>query len=464
MDTDKAYLYGFIIGGGVFGDAEDRLRIRLPYKQWGSYKTNPKRVAEITQDIMKVVNPLFKGLYNINAYFEAAESGLWDILCDGNLSELITDLESYGICCKGDLRTHISIKKIVTSLVDDNFKKRFIAGLADTIGSTNPNHRRFTNEVQIISFELKGFNFTFVCELCRLLYSVNCLPDQVLWNHPNFHCAKDPFYKQWNKGFKLRVQVDQFDKFGAVAFRTKAKSLKENQKMQQETHDAVPCPERIIRASKSCVHFAENDKRLPEIIRNGHYLHNRHVCAVLGCEHAPYEAIKSLFSNVGNLIMPFPILCKDSSKNIEAIVLADRLLSQRKYDVRVFKVEFFYSKYKSSPNVLLFGNGVDTGYSVSEIMQGIAYLIADTKELNGKRPKGNYKKFIEEHLIQDPNISIEVRIPDLLTPLIMINKERGVLVGADNPNVYKQLVSISSENEYKLKIRPIEEKDLKYEK
>lgn len=60
MDTDRAYLLGFIIGGGIFGNAENRLRIRLPYKQWGSYKTNPTRVSDITRDIMNVVNPLFK--------------------------------------------------------------------------------------------------------------------------------------------------------------------------------------------------------------------------------------------------------------------------------------------------------------------------------------------------------------------------------------------------------------------
>ena len=37
MDTDKAYLLGLIIGGGVFGNAEDVFSIRLPYKKWGSY-------------------------------------------------------------------------------------------------------------------------------------------------------------------------------------------------------------------------------------------------------------------------------------------------------------------------------------------------------------------------------------------------------------------------------------------
>lgn len=35
MDTDKAYLLGLIIGGGVFGNIEDGFRIKLPYKNGG---------------------------------------------------------------------------------------------------------------------------------------------------------------------------------------------------------------------------------------------------------------------------------------------------------------------------------------------------------------------------------------------------------------------------------------------
>lgn len=464
MDTDRAYLFGFIIGGGVFGNAENRLRIRLPYKQWGSYKANPTRVSEITRDLMSVVNPLFKNIYNINAYFEAAESGLWDILLEGDLSVLIADLEYYGVSCRGDLRTHVTIKKLVESFIDDNFKRRFIAGLADTIGSTNPSHRRFTNEVQIISFELKGFNFSFVCDLCRLLYSINCLPDQILWNHPNFHSANNPYYKSWVKGFKIRVQIDQFEKFGAVAFKTKALSLKENKKKQHEEHGAIPCPEKEVKTTMSCVHPSENDKRLPDVIRGGHYLHNRHVCAVLGCEHAPYSAIKCLFPNVGNLINPFPILCKDTSGNIENIISSDALLVRRKYSGGHYQVRFFYDKFILSPAALLFGDKVNTGYPISVIMQGIAYLIADAKELKGKRPKGNFKQLIEKHLQMQPNLSIEVRIPDLLTPLVIMANERGALIGANNPEVYKRLVSISKENEYKLLVRQIKEEDLKYAK
>lgn len=464
MNTDKAYLFGLIIGGGVWGNAEDIFRIRLPYKQWGSYKQNPQRASEISRDIMGFVSPLFKSIYSINVSFETTESGVWHILCEGDLTELISDLQSYGINCEGDLRNNTTISGVVAALVDENLKRRFIAGLADTIGSTNPNHRRFTNDVQILSFELKGFNFSFVCELCRLLYSVNCLPDQILWNHPNFHCANNPYYSQWNKGFKLRVQIDQYDKFGAVAFKTKAKSLKENRSLQQQTHAAIPCPERDVRATTSCVHPAENDGRLPDYIRGGHYLHNRHVCAVLGCENAPYDAIKGLFSNVGSLIMPFPILCKDEANRIESIISNDPLLANRNYSILNLSVTSLCAQFQSDHNALLYGNGTDSGYPIADILQGIAFIVADRQELNGNRPKGNYRELIDKHIVLDASLSVEFRIPDILTPLVIMGNERGVLIGACNPKVYKRLVSIAPDNAYKLCVRQITEDDLYDEK
>ena len=54
MDTDKAYLLGLIIGGGIFGNAEDVFRIRLPYNKWGSYAKNPQRAGDIAADILKL--------------------------------------------------------------------------------------------------------------------------------------------------------------------------------------------------------------------------------------------------------------------------------------------------------------------------------------------------------------------------------------------------------------------------
>ena len=66
MDTDKAYLLGLIIGGGVFGNAEDVFRIRLPYKKWGSYIDNPQRAGQIAGDILRKVGQMFRAVYNLS--------------------------------------------------------------------------------------------------------------------------------------------------------------------------------------------------------------------------------------------------------------------------------------------------------------------------------------------------------------------------------------------------------------
>jgi hypothetical protein len=462
MNTDKAYLLGLIIGGGIFGNAEDAFRIRLPYKAWGSYAANPQRAGQIAGDILKKVGQVFRAVYSISVQYETTTGGNWTILCEGDMTALQDDLASYGIMCEGELRLNADISRLVTDLVDDNLKRRFIAGLADTIGSMAKSHRRFSDEVQILSFEIAGFNYTFVCDLCRLLYSVKCFPDQILWNHPNFHCANDPYYKQWKKGFKLRIQLDQYARFGAFAFRTKAESAQANRNLQQEEHMAVPCPEREINASPTCVHPAETDMNLPSCIRGGHFIHNRHVCTVLGCEHAPYDKISGEFRHIGKLINPFPILSKKPYLEIKKIIDGDPLL-QRKYTVMFVSVKALYANFQEDDNCRLYSASAESGYPISEIMQAVAFIIADDGELNGTRPRGGYRQIIENHLSIDPMLSVEIRKPDLLTPLVLVGNGRGALVGAENPSVYEKLVSYDPNNGYKLIVRPITEKDLKDE-
>jgi len=325
IDTDKAYLFGLIIGGGKFGNAEDFFSIQLPYRQWGSYIKNPQRAAQISDDIMRFVGPLLLSIYGLRVNFTATNKH-WIIICEGDLTDLKADLEYYGINCEGELRAELPITGIIPHLKDDNIKRRFIAGLADSIGSTNPTQRRFSDDVQILSFELKGFNFKSVCDLCKLLYSVNCIPDQILWNHPNFHASNDPFYKDWTKGFKLRIPLNQYTEFGSFGFQTKVESAKENCAKQKHKHEAGVCEEREIRPTISTIHPDEDDHRLPSCIRGGHYIHSRHICAVLGCPHAPYSQLNGAFEHIGELITPFPILCKDTASKIQEIINENSLM------------------------------------------------------------------------------------------------------------------------------------------
>lgn len=459
MDTDKAYLLGLVIGGGIFGNVEDVFSIRLPYKKWGSYLENPQRAGEIAGDILRKVGQMFRAVYNLSVQYETTPGGTWTILCEGDTTMVKKDLSYYGIICEGELRGNADLSLVIEELIDDNLKRRFIAGLADTIGSMAKSQRRFTDEHQIISFEIKGYNFKFVCDLCRLLYSINCIPDQINWNHPNIHCTNDPYYTQWNKGFKLRILLDQYAQFGAFAFRTKAETSNENRRLQRETHTAEICETRDMHITPSTVHPAENDVRLPEIIRGGHYIHFRHFCAVMGCEHAPYCKIKEQFEHIGELINPFPILHKDTCTQIEEILQADSLLSGRNYNIVNINVGSLLKTYNENRNSLLYGTSTNSGYPIAEILQAVAYVIADDNELSGKRPKG-YIQIIERHANDNQSLSVEVRKPDLLTPLVIVGNGRGALIGAKNPDVYRRLVVNSPENEYKLLVRPITEEDL----
>lgn len=458
MNTDKAYLLGLVIGGGTFGNAEDVFSIRLPFKKWGSYLENPQRATQISRDIMSVVSPMFRNIYGLVVSFETS-GNIWSILCDGDTSALKADLVNYGILPVGEVRPNADISNVCHELVDDNLKRRFIAGLADSIGSMARSQRRFTQENQILSLEIKGHNFNFVCDLCRLLHSINCIPDQINWNHPNIHCTNDPYYLTWNKGFKLRILLDQYAEFGAFAFRTKAESSYENRRLQQQTHSALPCPEQRINVTPSCIHPAENDSLLPAPIRGGHYIHYHHFCAVLGCEHAPYEKILNEFPRLGELVIPFPILSKNSISEIETIIANDPLLAQRNYsDIRL-SVASLLGLYSADSNALLYGTTAENGYPIKEILQATAYIIANDTELFGKRPR-NYLEILERHYANDNNLSIMIRKPNLLTPLVIVGNGRGALLAAENPKVYEKLITPSPENRYKLQVRPITEEDL----
>lgn len=140
----------------------------------------------------------------------------------------------------------------------------------------------------------------------------------------------------------MRILLDQYAKFGAFAFRTKAETSMENRKLQQETHHAERCETRKLHATPSTVHVAENDHRLPELIRGGHYIHFRHFCAVLGCEHAPYDQLSECFSRLGELINPFPILCKDTEEHIQSLINKEPLLSKRRYSIKNVNVKSLF--------------------------------------------------------------------------------------------------------------------------
>ncbi|MDD2555721.1 MAG: hypothetical protein PHV50_06375 [Syntrophaceticus sp.] len=376
-----------------------------------------------------------------------------------------TDLAKYGIECEGELRKSANIESLVADLVDDNLKRRFIAGLADTIGSTKQSHRRFSDVKQMISFEISGFSYKFVCSLCKLLHSIKCYPDQILWNHPNFHSASNPYYKRWKKNFKLRVYLDQYDKFGAFAFTSKAESAVQNRQLESKENVAIPCEKRLVsNPSVSCVHCDEGSPLLPENIRDGHYLHNRHVCAVMGCEYAPYDQVKSLIDEAEKYINPFPVLVKGTVTEIEDVIREIPLYGGRNYIEHNLPISWVYEQYKNdsnNSNDMLFQTGNNAGYPINQIMRAITYLIAATLgRLKGQRPKGAMSDILRTYLYSSPCATVKVLKPDLLTPIVLSIGSYSALVGPYNPSVYKKLIHKSPNNKYKIIADQITEEHL----
>jgi hypothetical protein len=468
MNTDKAYIIGLVVGGGSFGSATDSFSIKLPYKQWGDVSKNPGRAGEIANDIVRAVSPVMKSEYGLTVTFETKP--VWRIVCLGDLTAIIADLKSYGINPAVEIRKNADISKLVPALVDDNLKRRFVAGVADTIGSMAPSQRRFSDDVSIISFEINGFAFRFVSQLCNLLYSLGCLPDQILWQQPNMQSGNDAYYTQWKKGNKLRVTLDAFSKFGALGFKSKAVASKENRAKQSKTNIAERCENKTITLNGvTAVHIDENHRELPDEIRGGHFIHHKQICAALGCPHAPYSQLDRLLAYAERYISPFTVLHKGESTEVSGIILADPLLRARTYTKYNMTVAEIVRAIENGKETVIFNGssysfseGRKRGYPLNIMIDAIAFVIASkTGKLNGKRVRGSRDDLIADALKNNPSESVIVEAPELLTPLVVTDNKASAMVGPLNETVYKKLISFDPANKYKMKIRPITEADLR---
>ena len=114
---------------------------------------------------------------------------------------------------------------------------------------------------------------------------------------------------------------------------------------------------------------------------------------------------------------------------------------------------------------MLYGDGKKTGYSIKKIMLAVTFLIAaNNGQLKGNRPKGEMTKIIGNQLSVNPSTAVRIETPDLLTPLRISMGAYSTLIGPNNPDVYKKLITRSPYNEYKISVREITEDDLREEK
>ena len=470
MNTDKAYILGLTIGGGCFNSDHSSFYIRLPYRQWGEIEKNPQRAGVIANDILHVVKPLMRVEYDLDVSYETGRE--WRILCSGDLSKLIDDLGRLSIEPTAELHKTADISHLVSELSDINMKKRFIAGVADTIGSMAPSQRRFSANVQIISFEISGFNYKFVCQMCNLLYDVGCVPDQILWQHPNMQSGTDAYYTSWKKGNKLRVTLDSFSTFGSLAFKSKSLSSKENREKQRDGvyNAASRCEEKPLSVpGVVAVHVDENHPGIPEDIRGGHYIHHKQICAALRCPHAPYDGLKRLLAYAEKYVSPFAILHKGDAEEVNDIIAHTPLFNERQYTDYTVYISDIIKAVEDGAQVVLFSDGIlkyredrKKGYPINVLLDGLAFIVASkTGNLNGKRPRGNRNEILMNAITEKPSFSVQVKVPDLLTPIIVTDNKVSALISPYNEAVYKKLITYDNDNPYKMMVRNICEDDLR---
>lgn len=442
IDTDKAYLIGLLIGGGVI--ANNNFQIILPYKKWGDLKENTARAGGIAQDILAKLNPIWKSSYNLDVSYKIGTD--WRIVSNTMSPDLLKDLELYGLPQAGELRNTANLKGLLPLLRSDEHKKRFIVGLVDTIGSLARSHRRFNDAFQIISFEFKGNNFSLVKDVISLLESINIPPDQVLWNHPNQHSGLDRYYSQWKKGFKVRVALTDYMLKGSFVFETKKLSAQDNAKNANLDNSAIDKEYKI--KGRVSLHKDQSCDWIPKEIRGYHFIHNLHFNAIYGLSIPDNFSLKPAISACEKYICPFTILTKGPTSEIENIIEEEDYLKRTSYKSEMYRISNFLTYQKQKGNDVWGGKGTNDGFPINHILHAAAYVIsAQNGDVSGKRVKGNFMDTLEAASEK----SITLKKPNRGTCLIVESNGYSGLIGYINNTFNKKLIEHASD--YKVKVR-----------
>jgi hypothetical protein len=423
INHDKAYILGLFIGNGTI--ANDTFIIKLPFKKWGM---NPTKMNDIARDILTKISDKFFRSYNFQVNYEIGNSE-WIIkpIDNSDITQIKNDLTSFGLPSEGFLLKNTNLSLAKSKLKRINLEN-FLSGIFDTRCSLAKSHRRFTDEAPIVSLEIPGSteNFKFVSDFCSWLTDLGTITDQILYNHPNQHSASDPSYKGWKKGFKIRFLVGSFLAKHSFVLKAKAVDI-DKLKIFQAKSEQVPCINRKIRKpSPVCIHSEIDSNTLPTIVRNKLFFHYHHYCAVLGCQYAPIDEIKSIVSNYKEYIFVLPRMEKGVIQEIKNVFLkiSNKYLLGNKtilHDVMVCDV---------------INN--DEMKKYHELEQGIAYLFS--QKLNGKRHSGSKDTILSENSTSQFKIySIE---KTHLSPLLMINElnDRAVIISAIQSQLNQELI------------------------
>lgn len=307
ISNERAYVLGLLTGGGTIANAT--FVIVMPFDKWG---TDPKTAAVISIDLLTKVRALFSKAYKIDIGHEIGNKGRWSLKPIGkpSIQPILDDLSLLALPKSGNLLDTAELATAKATL--SGLKaEHFLTGIFDARASLTKSHRRFNDSAPIVSIEIPGstMNFKFVMQLCNWLTDLGSVTDQILYNHPCQHATSDPAYSSWKKGFKIRFLAKSFIATHSFAMRAKATAASALAN-KQTTQEQTPCQGRPVLTNTVSIHKDIKCVDLPEEVRGKLFLHYHHICAALGCPHAPLDNIRALMPNALNHISVFPKLSK----------------------------------------------------------------------------------------------------------------------------------------------------------
>jgi len=423
INHNKAYLIGLIVGGGKLD--EDTFIIELPFKKWGM---DPSKMGTIAVDILDRISKLFKKNYDLNVTYEIGNRK-WIIkpLDNNSISLLKKDLAKFGLPESGFLLNTADLTQI-KSEIKGIVAESFLSGIFDARASIAKSHRRFNDEAPVVSLEIPGStkNFKFVVQLCSWLTDLGSTTDQILYNHPNQHSGSDPYYSGWKKGFKIRFLVKSFLAKHSFALQAKAIDIKKIEKSQTKT-EQDGCPFRKIKSpSIISVHQQNDSESLPSEVNNKLFFHYFHICAAMGCKHAPVKEVEKLVKNKQKYISFFPRLSKGSIQEISTVFKEIKQEHFKQYKIKSKKI---------SVKILV---NTDFSESYLGVKQGIAYLFSE--KLNGKRHIGPMEVVLKENLDKVVTIHSFQGLKDEPLRVSNLQNDRSIVISSKNSKTNSKLI------------------------
>ena len=405
MNHKKAYLIGLLVGGGKID--KNAFVIDLPFNKWGM---DVKRMSSIATEILTKLQQYFIETYQITIGYDIGNTK-WIIrpVGDYDITPILQDLQRLGLPNSGFLLNNARLGVVKQQLKGVSVE-HFLSGIFDTRASLAASHRRFISDAPVVSIEIPGStrNFKFVVELCGWLTDLGSITDQILYNHPSQHAASDPFYKGWQKGFKIRFLVKSFLTQHSFVLQAKTSDIVTIEHSQQKT-EQVPCYLRKLQTpSTVAIHESQDAKELPAEVRNKVFFHYLHFCAVLDCPHAPKTEIEEALKKYKSHILFFPKMSKGSYIEMEAIFknIGNEFYNNQPYLYSTGNV------MELLKNAALKDFGLETG---------LAYLFSD--ELNGKRHAGSMQDIFDKN--KNELVQIIGFKPDFDSPLLLQNPLNG---------------------------------------